>query len=164
MHWWLLCLCMCVCAFILFENIALQCRFLDVCSPVIFFFQDDVKMSNWRIKVRAAGMWWQQLQRVCSGAVTKNYRELADVKLPKEKKRKEKTPRSQILSMYWNVAWVGLLKFIYIGFSQDFDEWRDPDEWSGLVQVSCMLHVHVCVTSQTQCLTLHSLASMLQAC
>jgi len=34
----------------------------------------------------------------------KNYRELVDVKLPKEKKRKEKTSQSQIQLMYWNVA------------------------------------------------------------
>jgi len=53
----------------------------------------------------------------------KNYRELVVVKLPKEKKRKEKTPRSQI-----QCCVSGRVKIYYIGFSQDFDEWRDPSD------------------------------------
>ena len=51
----------------------------------------------------------------------KNYRELAVVKLPREKKRKEKTPRSQI-----QCCVSGRVKIHHIGFSQDFDKWRDP--------------------------------------
>jgi len=53
--------------------------------------------------------------------LAKNYRELVVVKLPKEKKRKEKTPRSQI-----QCCVSGRVKIHHIGFSQDFDKWRDP--------------------------------------
>ena len=61
----------------------------------------------------------------------KNYRELVVVKLPKEKKRKEKTQRSQI-----QCCVSGRVKIYYIGFSQDFDEWRDPSDIAPLYEGS----------------------------
>ena len=59
----------------------------------------------------------------------KNYRELADIKLPKAKKQTQKTSCSQLYPVdVVERGENGRVNVHYIGFSQEFDEWREPSD------------------------------------
>ena len=90
--------------------------------PAIFFLQDDVTVTR---PVEQLAMAVATLRPKCR----KNYRELADIKLPKAKKQAQKSSRSQLYPV--NVVERGengRVKVHYIGFSHEFDEWREPSD------------------------------------